>query len=74
MPIKKATPTPPSDKENSSTLANVALSTAKVPGETSPDDEKVETNPCPVADEFDDADALEALVEAEAKQGPSSDA
>lgn len=73
VPTKKAAPTPPSGKENSSTLANVPLSTGKVSGETPSDDEKAKSKHCPVADEFDDADALEALVEAQAKEGPSGD-
>lgn len=73
VPAKKSTSTPPSGKENSSTLANVPLPAGKASGDVPSDDEKAKGKHGPVTDEFDDADALEALVEAEAKKGPSGD-
>lgn len=66
--------TPPSDKENSSTLANAELAAAKVPEEVCPDEEKTQPKSRSEEDEFDDADALEALAEAESKQDPSTSA
>lgn len=76
MPINKAMATPPSDKENSLTLANAALpaATVKGPTEKNPDDKKADTKSGPEADEFDDADALEALVEAEITQARATKA
>lgn len=65
MPSKKAIVPPAADKENSAALANISSSPAekseeKVKGET------VKTGP--VEDEFDDDDALEALVAAEKEE------
>ncbi|KAJ5123463.1 Uracil-DNA glycosylase [Penicillium atrosanguineum] len=63
VPTMKSTPTLPSNKENSSTLANVASSPIATPG---PCLDKEDTKSCPGEDEFDDADVLEALAEVEA--------
>jgi uracil-DNA glycosylase len=62
VPTKKTAITLPSNKENSSTLANVGSSPTAA---TRPCPDKDDTKPCPVEDEFEDADALEALMEAE---------
>lgn len=69
-------PTAPSDKENSSTLANAAVPPAavKTTTETSSEDTKVDGKSGPETDEFDDADALEALAEAETTQVPPTKA
>lgn len=53
-------------------MANVDLAAAKGPEETFLDEVKTQTKARPAEDEFDDADALEALAEVESKQGPSS--
>ncbi|KAJ5668788.1 hypothetical protein N7462_009858 [Penicillium macrosclerotiorum] len=60
----------PSDKENSSDLANVPSSTPKASTDKCPEkqNEDVAVKPCPAAaDEFEDDDALEALIAAEAE-------
>ncbi|KAJ5102852.1 Uracil-DNA glycosylase [Penicillium argentinense] len=57
---------PTSDKENSSTLANVPPTTTK----TSGTDTKCTLEKEQAKDEFDDDDALEALVEAEKSDPP----
>lgn len=64
------TSTPPSDKENSSTLANTTPKStdAKASQPSCPDDEVVQAKACPAADEFDDEDALEALVAVEEEE------
>lgn len=62
-------PTLPSNKENSSTLANVASSPTAKAADLCPGSEGAAVSP--VEEEFDDADALEALLEAE-KEKPSS--
>jgi uracil-DNA glycosylase len=62
VPTKRTAITLPSNKENSSTLANVGSSPTAA---TRPCPDKDDTKPCPVEDEFEDADALEALMEAE---------
>ncbi|KAJ5172246.1 Uracil-DNA glycosylase [Penicillium capsulatum] len=64
--------TPASDKENSPSLVN-APTTAKA-SQSPGADKKVETKACPAADEFDDDDALEALVAAEAEEMKSPSA
>lgn len=69
MSTRKPAPTPPSNKENSSLLANVASSPTVNAGDLCPD--KEDTTLCPVEDEFDDADVLEALVEAEKEKSSS---
>lgn len=63
MPSKKKAPTPCiSDKENSDASANQAA--------VEPQSAKVEVKYKPAVDEFDDDDAIEALVEAEARSSP----
>ena len=58
MPSKKAVVAPSvAGKENSAALANVSSSPVQKPDET--------VKSAPVEDEFDDDDALEALVAAE---------
>lgn len=47
--------------------------TAKAAGDDCPDEE-VKVKPCHEADEFDDADALDALIEAGTKEELSSPA
>ena len=64
VPTKKSTPTLLPNKENPSTMAKVPLSPKTAPG---PCPSKEESKPCPVDDEFDDADVLEALAEVEAQ-------
>lgn len=65
VPSTKAIVSPTADKENSVVLANVSVSPAgKSEGKVT--SAVVKTNP--VEDEFDDADALEALVAAEKDQ------
>ncbi|KAJ5724885.1 Uracil-DNA glycosylase [Penicillium malachiteum] len=64
VPTKKKL-TAPSDKENISILANVTEVTTKAAEPQCPDDEDKKTKTCPVDDEFDDEDALEALAAAE---------
>lgn len=55
-------------------MANVELAAANVSEETCVDEEKAQIKSRPVEDEFDDADALEALAEVESNQEPSSTA
>lgn len=65
MPKKKSTVTPPSDKENSSQLANVD---SKPPVAESakdcPSEALAKTTECPTDEFDDDPDALDALVAA----------
>lgn len=73
VPPKKVTPV--SDKENSPSLANVTPTKIQVPQPPCPEDEGVPVKACPVADEFDDADVLEALLaagEEEEKKGTNA--
>ena len=62
MPSKKVIVPPTADKENSAVLANVSSSPA---GKSEGNVTSAAVNANPVEDEFDDADALEALVAAE---------
>ncbi|KAJ5585364.1 Uracil-DNA glycosylase [Penicillium hispanicum] len=59
VPTAKTTPGPASDKENLSPV------TPKVVESQGPDEEDVKAKDTPAVDEFDDADALEALVAVE---------
>lgn len=65
MPTKFK-PTAPSNKENSPTVGNVASATSKAPNTSCPD-EVPKATACS-ADEFDDADALEALAAMEEEE------
>lgn len=65
MPSKKAVVPPAADKENSAALANVSSSPVEKGGETVKGDS---VKSAPVEDEFDDDDALEALVAAEKEE------
>lgn len=69
-PTKSISPTPASDKENSSSLATKAIT---ADDQQSPVDENTKLKSA-ARDEFDDADALEALVAAENEEGESSTA
>lgn len=62
----KTKPTAPSNKENSPTLGNVASVTTVEPKPLCRD-EDANATACP-ADEFDDADALEALAAIEEEE------
>ena len=64
MPAAQVTPKPAIDKENAPALVNVTPPGAKLVESHCPD-EIVNAKPAPVNDEFDDEDALEALVAAE---------
>lgn len=62
VPSKKAIVPPVADKENSAALANISSSPA---GKSEGKGTSAAVKANPVEDEFDDADALEALVAAE---------